>query len=162
MLLYKAIGRKTAHQVLERISDFIPSLLVYPLIPYIFLKFLFSSVHRSAWTYQFPQFLSWYLREFSSLPLSIEEWWATLVYIELCVFMCASTFRVLLKPSPSILRTTARAEFGSEHSLLILSWTLSLFPSHVISSSKPRSTKDHAFRQTSCLELKLVIIFGSK
>lgn len=103
---------------------------------------------------------------FLSLSLSIEVWWATLVYIELCVFMCVSTFRDLLKPSPSILRTTARAEFGSEHSLLILSWTNSLsFLPHVIISlpwSKPRSTKDHAFRQTSCLELKLVIKFGSK
>lgn len=112
----------------------------------------------------FSIFFSWYLRELSFLSLSIEEWWATLVYIELCVFMCVSTFRVLLKTSPSILRTTARAEFGSEHSLLILSWTHSLFLSHVmsLSSSKPRSTKDHAFRQTSCLELKLVIKFGSK
>lgn len=152
----------TAHRVLEHISDFIPSLVLYPLIPYIFLIFLFSSVHRSAWTYQFPQFLTWYLRELSSLSLSIEEWWATLVYIELCVFMCVSTFRALLKPSPSILRTTARAEFGSEHSLLILSWTHSLSLPVSLSSSKPRSTKDQAFRQTSCLELKLVINFGSK
>lgn len=58
MLLQKVVGSKKAHWVLEHSSVFIPSLLIYPLIPYIFLKFLFQSFHRSARTYQFPQFLS--------------------------------------------------------------------------------------------------------